>query len=245
MLYAEWRILDHVADHFPANCYPHLRQLLRLRAADGPPLLAVAARYFFRIEVQADAALVRDLSFDTLGRVAKSQQAGFDALNELLLKHADRLDDLLGSLAQTHAAVLDLRAEQGRWGCQLHEIYDQLIDLKSKLDLPSPRFRPRDTLSIRTSAERKMVRKLLARFRALPLEQQQRAPALLNGLGMLEAAAAQSPDDPGLASARQIFKEVAAAVPDGRVGPPRHHPGARCQLRRRRPRPPVPGDGLL
>jgi serine/threonine protein kinase len=233
VLDAEWRILDHVAEQFPSNRYPHLQQLLRLRAADGPPLLAVAARYFFRIEVQADDALFKGLSFDALGRVEKSQQEGFDALNELLAQHADLLDDLLGCLAQTHAAVLDLRAEQGRWGCQLHEIYDQLIDLKAKLDLPSPRLRPRDTVSIRTNAERKMVRKLLARFRALPPEQRQRAPALLNGLGMLEAAAAQSPDDPGLANARQIFKEVAAEVPDALARAEAHHNDHRAALEQR------------
>jgi hypothetical protein len=233
VLDAEWRILDRVADQFPATRYPHLQRLLKLRAGDGPPLLAVAVRYFFRVEVQADEALFRGLSFDTLERVEESQQEGFDALNELLLRHAALLDDLLGLSAQTHAAVLDLRDEQGRQGGQLHEIYERLIDLKAKLDLPSPRLRPRDTLSIHTDAERQMVRSLLARFRALPPEQQQQAPALLNGLGMLEAAAAQSPDDPGLASARQIFKEVAAAVPDGLARAEAHNNNYRAALEQR------------
>ena len=133
-------MLDQVADQFPADCYPHLQQLLKLKPGDGPPLLAVAARYFFRIEVQADDTLFHGLTFDAMGRVEKSQREGFDALGEMLADHGDLLDacSTWSALAQAHAAVLDLR-EQPQGQVAGPGIYDGVIGLKAKLDLFAPR----------------------------------------------------------------------------------------------------------
>ena len=50
-------------------------------------------------------------------------------------------------------------------------------------------LRPADSLSIRNDDERQLVKQLVARYRALPDEDRQQVPALLNAIGKLEVVA--------------------------------------------------------
>src|SRR5439155_183257 len=69
----------------------------------------------------------------------------------------------------------------------LRLLSEQLRQLLDQLHLQQP-LQARDSLSIRTDRERRLVEGLLARYRALP-EEQRRSAGLLNGLGKLQVAA--------------------------------------------------------
>src|SRR5262249_54309767 len=183
------------------------------RPAQGTPVLVAAARYFFRHEVEADRELFQGLAWAKLEALAQTQDQGFAALAEALAEHGERLEGLLAEVQQvvvrTHGAVLDLQAEQQRQGQQLQELYQVVLDVKRRYDLQASELRPRDSLAIGSEAERRLVREVLGRFRALPAEQQHRLPALLNSLAQLEVAAGE------FDAAQRDFQEVAALVTDG------------------------------
>jgi serine/threonine protein kinase len=171
--------------------YPTLAQLLALR--DGPSLLVLAARYFFRRAVEEDVQLFQGLAFAQLEQVQAGQEQGFAVLTRLLNEHGERLesllDDLAETVAQTHEAVLDVRQELRQQGEQNRELYQAVLQLQQRFDLMRTSLRPSDSLSIRDEAERKLVRAVVERYRRLPEDQRRRQPALLNAIGQLEVAA--------------------------------------------------------
>src|SRR5262249_39846708 len=68
-----------------------------------------------------------------------------------------------------------------------------------------------DSLCIRSDRDRHLVEDLHTRFRALPAEQQQASPALLNGLGKLQVAVGD------FTAAQEAFDRAAAVAPDARA----------------------------
>src|SRR5262249_18304227 len=66
----------------------------------------------------------------------------------------------------------------------------------------------RDSVSIRTEGERRLVREVLERYRCLPESQRRQRPALLNAVGKLELAAGD------FEAAGQAFSAVADLVTD-------------------------------
>jgi WD40 repeat protein len=210
VLSAEWRAIDHLADELRQSGHATVAYFITLRAGSGdqPPLLVAAVRYFFRREVETDAQLFQGLAWANLEALRQQTDAGFAALAE----HAEALQRLLTDVQQTvqatHGAVLDIQGEQHRQGQQLGDLYQAVIDLKRRFDLDAVQVRPGDSLALTGDLERRLVREVLGRFRALPPAEQQRLPALLNSLAQLEVAAGD------LDGAQRDFREVAGLVSD-------------------------------
>jgi regulation of enolase protein 1 (concanavalin A-like superfamily) len=188
---AQQQMAAHMAQTLRDAGYPNLAQLLTL--GDGPSLLVVAARYFLRRAIEEDAQLFQGLSFSQMEQVQSSQEQGFATLARLFHEQGDRLgallDDVAETVEQTHSAVLDVRQELQRQGEQNRDLYQAVLNLQARFDLLHRDLRPRDSLSIRDEAERKMVREVIARYRSLPEQQRRGQPALLNAIGQLEVAA--------------------------------------------------------
>jgi uracil-DNA glycosylase family 4 len=231
LLNAENEALGQMADDLRAAGYANLAAFIALRPQGGPPVLVVAARYFFRRHVEEDPRLFQGLAFAKLETLQESLEQGFAGLARMLADQGQLLEKLLGDLqtavTATHDAVLDVRAEQQRQGEQARDIYSAVLDLQNRLDLMSAELRPRDSLSIRNDGERQLVKQLVARYRALPDQQRRGLPALLNAIGKLEVAAGD------FDSAQRDFNTVAGLVADPRARAEAHFNAYRTALERR------------
>ncbi len=222
------RAVDGVADTL-AGGYPNLSRLLRTPTPAGPPLLAAAFCYFFRREVETDDELAHGLFFDGLRQLSASQAKAFGEVGKALAALGGQFDALFEQLGrieaavvethavavETHGAVLDLQAEQLRSvGLHLANaetlriLREQVQQLLGQVGMARGEVGPGNSCSIRGEEERRSVKALLARFRELPVEEQRRMPALLNGLGRLQYGAGDH------AEARQTFSEVVQVVGD-------------------------------
>ena len=83
---------------------------------------------------------------------------------------------------------LNIATERDRQTNQTRDIYEGVLRLADRLQLLGRELRFSDTFSIRGEGDRTSVQQLAAQFRLLPQSQQHTFPALLNGLGMLQAA---------------------------------------------------------
>jgi serine/threonine protein kinase len=99
--------------------------------------------------------------------------------------------------------------------------------MQRRLDLMQREVRPRDSLSIRTDAERHLVKQVVARYRALPEEQRRERPALLNAVGKLEVAAGD------FETAQRDFDTVASLVSDTQAKGEAHFNAYRAALEQR------------
>jgi serine/threonine protein kinase len=232
LLDAEWGIMELVAGEFRKLGYPHLGELLAMRPSQhGPPLLVIAVRYFFRRSVEEDQALFQGLTFAQLETLQKDQEQAFVALYLAMTAQGERLEELLGevagALARTQAAVLDIQAEQRRQGSKNSNIYEVVIDIQKRFDLLQNQVRTRDSLSIRGDAERRLVKEVIARYRALPDERRRELPALLNAVGKLEVASGD------FDAAQRDFEAVAELVDDPRAKGEAHLNAYQTALERR------------
>ncbi len=123
--------------------------------------------------------------------------------------------------------MLDLQAEQHDHGQSCAELYDAVMQLKRRHDLHPCAVRPRDGLALRRDSEREIVQDLVKRFRDLPIEQQQRLPALLNSLAQLEVVIGD------LELSQTHFQEVTRLVADPISRAEAHHNVYRAALERR------------
>ena len=221
LLKAEWAALDQMAGSLRLD-YPNLARLLTLRPAGGPSPLVVAVRYYFRRAIERDEILARAVTSDTIDRIDEAQARGFAALDE----NERRLEDLLGRIGED---ILDIKAEQHRQGSQLGDIYQGVLAMLERQDrLDQRSLRLGDSLSFRNEDERRLVKILVARFRALPQDQRDRLPALLNALGKLEVVIGDAEE------AGRDFQAVALAVSDPRAKAEAHHNAYLAALERRR-----------
>jgi hypothetical protein len=114
------------------------------------------------------------------------------------------------------AAMHDLQAEMQRQMAglsQQHEaqsqkLYEAIMRMLAQLQLQDRPVRPSDSMSIRSDRERKQAEELVRGFRALPAEQRQHRPALVNAVGQLEFAVND------FDGAQRTFTEAAAMAPD-------------------------------
>jgi uracil-DNA glycosylase family 4 len=225
LIEAEFRVLEQTAEELRRHGYGAVAHLVTLRPDDleppaatgragggGQPLLVLAVRYFFRRAIEEDSQLFQGLAFAQLERLQQSQEQGFAGLHRLLTEQGARLEQVLEALEktveETHAAVLDIQEEQKRQGEQHRDIYHAVIDVQRRLDLLQREVRPRDSLSIRSDGERRLVREVVSRYRALPEERRRGLPALLNAVGKLEVAAGE------FGAAEKDFAAVAELVSD-------------------------------
>ena len=231
LLAAEVEALAEMGDDLRQAGHADLAAFVALRPQRGEPLLAVAARYFFRRAVEEDAALFQGLAFAKLEQLQEGQDAAFRGLERLLGEQGARLEQLLGgvqaTVAATHDAVLDVREEQRRQGEQGRDIYQAVVDLQGRFDLMHRELRPRDSLSIRNDGERALVKHLVARYRALGEDQRRGMPALLNAIGKLEVAAGD------FQAAGRDFAAVAGLVADPAAQAEAHANAYHAALERR------------
>jgi serine/threonine protein kinase len=118
------------------------------------------------------------------------------------------LAEVQAVVVETHAAVLDIQGELSRQGKQNQDVYAAVMDMQKRFDLMRTDVRPRDSLSIRSDAERQMIKEVIARYRGLPEDRRKQMPALLNAVGKLELAAG------AFQAAEKDFAAVATLVED-------------------------------
>ena len=213
LLDAEREALEEIAHPLRKAGHDHQARLVTLKpSGSDTALLALAARYFFRRAVEEDPKLFQGLAFDRLEAMATVQEEGFAALHRLLTEQGQQLGTLLGEVAatvgQTHAAVLDIQEELREQGRQNGDIYRAVMDLQRRFDLMQTEVRPRDSLSIRSPAERERVKEIVHAYRSLPEDRRRELPALLNAIGKLEVATGN------FQAAERDFATVAALTDD-------------------------------
>jgi uracil-DNA glycosylase family 4 len=191
----------------------------------------LAARYFFRRAVEQDAALFQGLAFSQMEKLQENQELAFQSLQRAFAEQGGRLEVLLADIqivvTETHAAVLDIQEEQRRQGQHHQDIYRAVLEMQGKLDLVHREVRPRDSLSLRTDAERLLVRQLVQRYRELSEDRRRELPALLNAIGKLEVAAGE------FQAAQRDFTSVAEIVDDPRARAEAHANAYHAALERR------------
>ena len=219
-----------------AEGYPNLARLIRRPTPAGPPLLAAAFCYFFRRQIETDVEFARGLLYDGQRQVFASQQdmlaslehltaaqaMAFEEVNRALVTLGTQFDALFEQLGriemevvQTHEAVLDIQVELQRLGGlhlanadEVRSLLEQVLNHLGQIGMQRGELKPQHSFSIRGEDERQAVKALLGRFRGLPVEEQKKVPALLNGLGKLQLGAGD------FAEAAHTFAEVIAVVPD-------------------------------
>ncbi|MFO0880947.1 MAG: serine/threonine-protein kinase [Gemmataceae bacterium] len=221
---AQWKLLDQMAEGIRkagAGKYDTLAQFLKLRPAEGPALLSLAVRYFFRRAVESDAALFQSLALAKLDQAVSGQVAGLAAIESLVSEQSQRLEELLGGIqavvVETHEAVLDLQQQMEGQSDQIRQIGNAVQKLLEQHQLQKREVRPGDSLSIRNDEERGLVRQLVARYRAMPEGERKSLPALLNAIGKLELVSGD------FEAAQKDFAGVAGLVGDARARAEAHH----------------------
>ncbi|MBX9581103.1 MAG: peptidylprolyl isomerase, partial [Gemmataceae bacterium] len=215
-----------------APTHPRLAKLVAARPAGGGlPLLAVAVRYYFRRRVEDDPALARGLTVAGLDRLGRDQTAGFDRLERAAADHAGRLAELLGDVragvARVEAGVRDVADLMAGQTGQLREIGDAVRQLLDRHHLARREVRPGDSLSVRDEAERAAVKKLVARYRALPEGDRRRVPALLDAVGKLGVVAGD------FGAAQADFRRAADLSDDPTAKAECHHNAYQAALERK------------
>jgi tRNA A-37 threonylcarbamoyl transferase component Bud32 len=228
---AEYRALGEGAEGLRRHGYEALAAFLLLRPASGPPLLLSAMRYFFQREVEGDRELFQGLAYARLESLAEGQSAGFAGLAEALDEHGARLEALLADVqavvVQTHSDVLDIKAELTHQGQQMQELGQAVLEALRSHQLERRELHGGDSLSIRDEGERRLVKDLVRRYRALPPDERRQMPALLNAVGKLEVVAGD------YEAAQRDFGEVATLVADPAGRAEAAHNAFRAALERR------------
>jgi hypothetical protein len=178
---AELEVISGVACQLRESGYPTLAKVIEARpVADGPHLITFAVRYFFRHEVEDDEQLFQGLVYEQVDQIGKAVTEGFDKLLDSLRTHEDRLVAVLTLAEAIHADVLDLKEEQRNMGDNLRGMYAQVEEIGRNVNrLLERNISAGDSCSIRSEAERELVRALKAKYRSLPDDQRARLPALL------------------------------------------------------------------
>lgn len=230
LLAAEWQAAAGLGDDLRAD-YPALARVVSARPTDGMPVLVVAARYFFRRQVEADPELFRGLAVAQLDRLSAAQEEGYAALDAALAEQGDRLHALLADVrevvVETHGAVLDLQAQVEGQSEQVRQIAQAVEKLLDQHQLSRRELRPSDSLSIRNDHERELVKQLVARYRSLPEGERRDVPALLNAVGKLEVVTGD------FDAAQKDFQAVAEMERDTKAKAEAHSNAYRAALERR------------
>jgi serine/threonine protein kinase len=205
LLDAEWRGVEQVAEDLRQAGYTRLGQLLRLRSGQRLPLLAVATCYFFRRAVEKDGELARGLTFAKLEALADSQEQNFRQVANLLERHSGRLEELLEGV---QAVVVDTHGGVQRIEQQMVAFQQQISELNARLGMRDRQVRSTDTRMIRNEEERRLVREMLAQYRALPESERRQRPGLLSAVARLENAAGEHE------KAVEDYRAVATLTPD-------------------------------
>jgi hypothetical protein len=228
---AESRMIVGIATEMKEAGYGSLAWLLAQRPAQEMPVLVIAVRYFFRRAVEDDQKLFQGLAFAKLEALGDAHEKGFAALSGAFAQQGQRLEDLLGDVkavvVQTHSAVLDLQGQVKGLSEETRQMFQAVMQQLEQRQLQSRELRPGDSLSIRGDAERQLVKQLVSRYRALPEEQREKTPALLNAIGKLEVVAGD------FDAAQKDFQQVATLVSDTAAKAEAHFNAYHAALERR------------
>ncbi len=200
VLNAEWQALSLMAEELEKQDYNHLSHIVRLKTGgeQNHAILVVAVRFFLRREIETNSELFQGLAWAKFELLQSGQDQGFRQLGEVFTSYYEQMEALLesvhGVVLETHGVVLDIQNE--------------VNNLAQKFDLLQREIRPKDSLSIQNETERQLVKQLVQRYRALPQEERQQVPSLLNAIGKLEVAAGS------FASAQKDFAEAAELSQD-------------------------------
>ncbi len=205
LLEDSWKVMENVSQSLAETGCPSLAELIGYRTADGSPLLVVAFGFFLREEIVSDPILRDELLFDQMKQIWKPQAPSFVEIEKTMKELGEQFersvtearDTLLHALGEiyeqgerTFSAVLDideslreLNADQQETRRCLKEIRGLLSHMKAQ----SGEIKPRLSFSLRNDYEKIQVKELLNQSRCLPPDQQ-RCPALQNGLAKLQVA---------------------------------------------------------
>ncbi len=228
---ARWKTIEQMAERLHQAGYPTLARFLKLRPAAGNPLLVVAVQTFFRRQIESDAELFQSMTWSRLEQISGTQQQGFNALGEALSEQGERLESLLDEVkevvVETRDAVLDIREELQGQREQIQQLGQNILQLLEQHQLQQRPLRPSDSLSIRGDNERRLVKEVVARYRALSAEQRAELPALLEGVGKLEVMAGD------FDAAQKDFQELTTLVTNAPMQAEAHFNAYRAALERR------------
>ncbi len=194
-----WAAVNAVAQALDLG-YPNLAKLLRHRNGDAPPLLASLFAFFLREEIAKakNEELSRALTFDLLRNLYAKQETAFAGIGQALDAIGDKLDAILGELAdikaigqQTLLAVETLRLE--------------IQQVASRNHIPAGAVPSRLVISITSEKEQTVLRRLRDEYRKLPVAVQNADDNLrlcdaLSAAGLLDLARASSEDAGRLAA---------------------------------------------
>jgi hypothetical protein len=121
LLDAEWEAVAALARDLEETGSPALGRFLAWRPLQGISVLAAAARYFFRREIEEDPKLLAGLVYEQVDHLAKWQEAEF--------RH------LAGALTRQDEQTQEARTEQQRQGRRLQEINDLLHQLLQRYEV--------------------------------------------------------------------------------------------------------------
>ncbi len=175
ILEVEWQVVSRLAEALKQENKAHIAWLIVQRAPQGPALLLLALRYFFRREVETDAELFRCLTFHQLDDLNAVQTAGFQAILTTFQEHGQQLEEILASVREGFQRIEDS--------------FNQKIDQLRKDVLAA--LTQRSGVMVHDPVEMQLVEELLKRFRDLPEEQRHRWPDVLNAIGKLEILAGE------------------------------------------------------
>ncbi|WP_439629231.1 protein kinase domain-containing protein [Gemmata sp.] len=243
LLRAEKAALTRLGKEVQEAGFKALGWLLAQPAHGAESVVVVSARYFFRREVETDAALFRGLQFAAVEALGDSQRDGFRGLDESLTAAADRLETALDEVAaelleavavvqsevqaahdSVRAAHETARAAHDSVQSLAAEMRAQLATVLAKLDMADKPVQPEHSLSVRTDREREQVRELLKRIRTAP-EAAQRE--LAGEAGKLQVAIGD------FAGAAASFATAAGAAASGAEKAEAHHNAYRAKLEER------------
>ena len=217
-----WAAMRALAQGLHQAGYANLAVLVGTSIRNQPPLFVTAFGYFLRSEVADEPKLAAQLSFDLLQRIWQAQEQGLGQLREgleqwgaALRGELDRVAETLtlveARMGETHAAVLDLRRTTERAQGEVADLARQVLGALDRLGAARGAVNPGLSCTLRSDAERELVRDLLMRYRELAPDARTEVPALLNGLGKLTLAAGE------VQGAQRLFGELAERVATDRA----------------------------
>ncbi len=191
LLQAEKAALNRLGKEVQDAGFRTLGWLLAQPAHGDQSVVVVAARYFFRREVETDPALFRGLQFVAVESLGESQKEGFRGLDESLSVAADRLEEaltevaaeILAAIASVHLDVQaahdsvkavheTAKAAHDSVQSLAAEMRNQMAVVLAKLDMADKPIQPEHSMAVRTDREREQVRELLKKIRKAPEDAQ-------------------------------------------------------------------------
>jgi len=187
LLQAEKAALTRLGKEVQEAGFRTLGWLLAQPAHGDQSVVVVAARYYFRREVETDPVLFRGLQFVAVESLGESQKQGFRDLDQSLTAAADRLDEALEeAAAEILAAVASVqyevlaahdsvkavhetaKAAHDSVQALAAEMRNQMAVVLAKLDMADKPIQPEHSMAVRTDREREQVRELLKKMRSAP-----------------------------------------------------------------------------